>query len=72
MIARLNWVLGLASLFLAVLIGLQQYMSIGQFIQLRDALHHEFFMAFFGALGIGVLIGTLLNKKNNVEDPTGK
>lgn len=63
MSVRYNYLLGLVFLILAVLIGLQQYISIGQFFQLRDALHHEFFMALFGAFGFGILIGTILKKE---------
>ena len=58
MILRLG--LGLSFIFVAVLIGLHQYITIGQFFQLRDALHHEFFIAFIGGFGLGILADTLL------------
>ena len=57
---RLRLGLGLSSIFVAVLIGLHQCTTIGQFFQLRDALHHEFFMALTGGFGLGVLAATLL------------
>jgi hypothetical protein len=50
--------LGLASIAIAVLIGLQQYVTIGEFIQIEDALHHEFLIAVFGAFGLGIILGT--------------
>ena len=52
--------LGLLFIFVAVSIGVHQYTIIGQFFQLRDALHHEFFMALIGGFGLGVLADTLL------------
>ncbi len=63
-VVELKYVLLLGSLFvlLAVLIGLQQFMRIGQFFQLKDALHHEFFMALFGAFGLGLIVGALLER----------
>ncbi|MCJ7631977.1 hypothetical protein MUP77_06235 [Candidatus Bathyarchaeota archaeon] len=60
---RYSFVLGVTCVCLAVAIGLDQYRSIGQFFQLHDALHHEFFMAVFGAFGGGLLVGTLLTKE---------
>jgi len=53
--------LGVILIFLAVLIGLDQFISIGTFIQLRDVLHHEFFMALFGAFWYGTCLQ--LNRK---------
>ena len=58
-----NFLLGLTFLLLAFLIGLQQYIGTGQFFQPKDALHHEFFMALFGAFGLGFLVCSILNKE---------
>ena len=57
-----SW-LGLMFIFLAVLIGLHQFTTISEFFQLKDALHHEFFMALFVGLGLGILIGAFLTNK---------
>jgi hypothetical protein len=48
---------------IAVLVGVHQYVTIGVFFQLQDARHHEFLMALFGAFGLGVLLGAVVNTR---------
>ena len=58
----LRVVLGVSFIVVALAIGLHQHMTFGQFFQLKDALHHEFFMALMGAFGLGVLADIVLTR----------
>ena len=58
-----NWIAScLAMSFFAVgfLILLDQYVSIGRWLQLRDILHHETLALSFFALAVGILVGSNL------------
>jgi hypothetical protein len=48
---------------LAFLILFQQEVTFGVWFQLRD-LHHETFALAFAALGLGILIGTIITENN--------
>jgi hypothetical protein len=49
---------------LAFLILFQQEVTFGVWFQLRD-LHHETFALAFAALGLGILIGTIITENNH-------
>jgi hypothetical protein len=62
-----RWVAALvAAVFfvLAFLILFQQEVTFGVWFQLRD-LHHETFALAFAALGLGILIGTIITENNH-------
>jgi len=52
----------LAAIFFATgfLILFEQYVTFGVFFQLKDLLHHEAFAISAVALGIGILIGSVV------------
>lgn len=52
----LRWV-GLGLVGIAILIGLHHLYIAGVLFEMEDVLHHEWFMALSGALGLGILIG---------------
>ena len=52
----LKWV-GLGFVGIAILFGLHHVYVTGYFFNMRDVLHHEWFMALSGGLGIGILLG---------------
>ena len=54
--------LGVASVLLALLVGIHQYLLTGRFFEPKDALHHEFLMALLGGYGLGVLTVSLARK----------
>jgi hypothetical protein len=39
------------------LIGFHHFIISGKFFDVEDVLHHEFLMALFGGIGLGVIIG---------------
>ena len=49
--------LGILCLLLAFLIGLHHLLVAGRWFDVRDVLHHEFFLALMGGLGVGLLVG---------------
>ena len=53
------WI-GLGCIVIAILMGIHQYLLIRKFVHMSDILHHETFMAFFGALGVGIILGAYL------------
>jgi len=62
-----KWVavaLAILSFVAAFLILYQQYLSFGLFFQVEDV-HHEAFAMSAAALGIGILIGSILSSRNN-------
>ena len=62
-----KWVavaLAILSFVAAFLILYQQYLSFGLFFQVEDV-HHEAFAMSAVALGIGILIGSILSSRNN-------
>ena len=55
----------------ALIFGFEQYLTIGQFFQLRDILHHEAFMVSVLAFGSGVFlasVGFALYHRNQAYD----
>jgi hypothetical protein len=52
-----TYLLGLVSLFLAFLISVHHLLVAGRWFDLRDVLHHEFFIALAGGVGLGILFG---------------
>jgi hypothetical protein len=49
--------LGILCLFLALLIGIHHLLISGRWFDLWDVLHHEFFIALTGGMGLGILLG---------------
>ena len=49
--------LGIGLLVIAGLIGVHHFVIAGRFVDVKDVLHHEFFIALFGGVGFRVLLG---------------
>lgn len=51
------YLLGFFCLLLAFLIAVHHLVVAGRWFDMRDVLHHEFFIALTGGLGLGLLLG---------------
>ena len=54
-----DW-LGLVLIAIACAIAIHHLFISGRFFDVDDVLHHEFFMALSGSLGLGIVIGARL------------
>jgi hypothetical protein len=53
--------LGISLLIIAFLISIHHFVIAGRFFDMEDIMHHEFLLALFGGVGLGIIIGARLN-----------
>jgi hypothetical protein len=60
---KVTW-LGLGLIILTLLISFHHFLVSGRFFDLKDVLHHEFLMALFGGVGLGIIIRESIKSKD--------
>ena len=53
---KIIW-LGISLVIITFVISFHHFVISGTFFDMKDILHHEFLMALFGGVGLGIIIG---------------
>ena len=51
--------LGVSLLIITFLISFHHIIVSGKWFDMKDILHHEFLMALFGGVGLGIIVGNI-------------
>jgi hypothetical protein len=60
---KVTW-FGFCLIILTFFISVHHFLVSGRFFDLRDVLHHEFLMALFGGVGLGIILRESIKSKD--------